>query len=65
MVTLRNLLPVMDDFLLGDDATHKILKPEVALDDILDARVASITAKSNTPVIWLTLPGNEGDVYEL
>ena len=66
MVTLKNLLPVMDNFLLGDEATHTILKPEVvAVDDILNARVASITAKSDIPVIWVVLSDNEGDNYEL
>ena len=66
MVTLKNLLPIMDDFLIGDDTTHKILKPETtSLDNIINARVTSITAKSDTPVIWVNLSGSEGDVYEI
>lgn len=65
MVTLRNLIPFLDEFLVGDETTHRIFKPEaVAFDDIIDARVASITAKSNTPVVWVVLPRDEEDKYE-
>jgi len=65
MVTLRNLIPFLDEFLVGDETTHKILKPEVvAFDDVIDARVAAITAKSNTPVVWVVLPQDEEDKYE-
>lgn len=62
MLTLRNLIPVIDEFLIGDASNHKILPAEsVALDEIIDARVDSITAKDNTPIIWLDIKHTSED----
>ena len=56
MLTLKNLIPVINEFLLGDASNHKILPAEsVAFDAVVDARVDSITAKDNTPIIWLNI----------
>lgn len=56
MLTLKNLIPVIDEFLLGDASNHKMLPAEsVAFDEVVDARVNSITAKDNVPIIWLDI----------
>lgn len=56
MIYLTTLVPMLDEFLIGDITTKKILPPEsVSHDQVLYARVASITAEESTPVIWLDL----------
>lgn len=65
MLTVKNLIPVLDEFMIGDINSHVILPPEtVALDDILNARVASITSKDNTPVVWIHLGGYDEDYLD-
>ncbi len=62
MLTLRNLIPVTDEFLIGDASNHKMLPAEsVAFDEIVDARVDSITAMDNTPIIWLDIKHTSED----
>ena len=57
MITLKNLIPALEDgFLFGDAKTRTILPPEaIALDQVLDARVSAIGAKDEIPVIWVDL----------
>lgn len=62
MIILKNLIPVLDEFMIGDASNHEMLPPEsVALDEIIDARVDSITAKDNAPVIWLDIKHTSED----
>lgn len=62
MLTLRNLIPVTDEFLIGDASNREMLSAEsVALDEIIDARVDSITAKDSTPIIWLDIKHTSED----
>lgn len=57
MITLKNLVPVLEnEFLIGDAKTRTILPPEaVALDQVLDARVSEIGAREEIPIIWIDL----------
>ncbi len=63
MITLKNLIPVLEDgFLIGDVKTRTTLPPEaVALDQVLNARVLEIGAREEIPVIWIDLiPNSDG-----
>lgn len=65
MLTLKNLIPVIDEFLLGDASNHKMLPAEsVAFDEVVDARVNSITAKDNVPIIWLDINHTSEDLLD-
>lgn len=62
MVKLRDMIPVMHEFLLGDYETHKILPPDiVACDWVINARVMSVSVQDNTNVIWIS-PNPHGEV---
>jgi len=57
MITLKNLIPVLENgFFIGDVKTRTTLPPEaVALDQVLNARVLEIGAREEIPVIWIDL----------
>ena len=56
MLTLRNLTPVLDNFMIGDANTHKILKPRsIDFNAAVDAEVESITASESAVIIWVKL----------
>ena len=55
-MTLHDLLNKVDfhEYFLGDATTEKIIKPEdYSTDDLADCKVTCITAKFDTPVIWV------------
>lgn len=65
MLTVKNLIPVLDEFLIGDADSRTILPPEViALDQVLDARVSEISAKEEVPIIWINLQENTEDYLD-
>jgi len=65
MLTLRSLIPSLDDFLIGDSSTHKILNPDsIDFDVAVDARVDSLTAKDNVVVVWLNLNPKSEDILD-
>lgn len=66
MITLKNLIPVLEDgFLLGDVKTRTTLPPEaVALDQVLNARVLEIGAREEIPVIWIDLISDPNSAAE-
>lgn len=66
MITLKNLIPVLEDgFLIGDVKTRTTLPPEaVALDQVLNARVLEIGAREEIPVIWIDLISNPDGTAE-
>lgn len=60
-MTLRDLLNRVniEDYLIGDAKTEKILSPEdYPLDRIWYCKITTITAMRNTPVIWIDLGGD-------
>lgn len=66
MITLKNLIPVLEDgFLIGDVKTRTTLPPEaVALDQVLNARVLEIGAREEIPIIWIDLISNPNGATE-
>lgn len=66
MLTVKNLIPVLDEFLIGDADSRTILPPEaIALDQVLDAKVSEISAKEEeVPIIWINLQENTEDYLD-
>jgi len=55
-MTLQELLNQVDfhEYFLGDATTEKIIKPDdYSTADLADCKVTCISAKFDTPVIWI------------
>jgi len=56
MLRLIDVIPVVDNFLLGNANTNKLMKPDVIADDaVINAPVTSIIAEDDFPVIWISV----------
>lgn len=54
MIQFKQLIHALDTYLLGNANTQTIIKPgELTYADIHNCNVVSITAKGNSPVIWI------------